>query len=172
MTAFHTPAWYPSCPTASISGTFAPLSRFLVAGEGEPVTGAGDGLDERGGVRVGFDLLTAALSGALGRQVSVTVVLALSTTAAVRSAVLAGARPAVLSELTVAEDIAARRLARFPTPGWTCAGRCARRGPEDACRRREPRVICSRTSPPGRRPAAAGRTAEVARRPDTIPLRV
>jgi DNA-binding transcriptional LysR family regulator len=70
-----------------------------------------------GAVRVGFDLLTAALSGALGRQVPVTVVLALSTTAAVRSAVLAGARPAVLSELTVAEDIAARRLARFPSPG-------------------------------------------------------
>jgi DNA-binding transcriptional LysR family regulator len=49
--------------------------------------------------------------------VSVTVALALSTTAAVRSAVLAGAGPAVLSELTVAEDIAARRLARVPVTG-------------------------------------------------------
>ncbi len=63
------------------------------------------------------DVLTAALSDALGRQVPVTVALALSTTAAVRSAVLAGAGPAVLSELTVAEDIAARRLARVPVTG-------------------------------------------------------
>jgi DNA-binding transcriptional LysR family regulator len=63
------------------------------------------------------DVLTAALSGALGRQGPVTVVLALSTTAAVRSAVLAGAGPAVLSELTVAEDIAAGRLARVPVTG-------------------------------------------------------
>jgi DNA-binding transcriptional LysR family regulator len=63
------------------------------------------------------DVLTAALSEALGLQVSVTVALALSTTAAVRSAVLAGAGPAVLSELTVAEDIAARRLARVPVTG-------------------------------------------------------
>ena len=63
------------------------------------------------------DVLTAALSVALGRQVPVTVALALSTTTAVRSAVLAGAGPAVLSELTVAEDIAARRLARVPVTG-------------------------------------------------------
>jgi len=45
------------------------------------------------------------------------VALALSTTAAVRSAVLAGAGPAVLSELTVTEDITARRLVRIPVPG-------------------------------------------------------
>ena len=60
------------------------------------------------------DVLTTALSAALGTQVTVPVALALSTTAAVRSAVLAGAGPAVLSELTVAEDIAARRLTRVP----------------------------------------------------------
>ena len=48
---------------------------------------------------------------------TVPVALALSTTAAVRSAVLAGAGPAVLSELTVAEDISARRLARVPIAG-------------------------------------------------------
>jgi DNA-binding transcriptional LysR family regulator len=59
-------------------------------------------------------VLTAALSAALGTRVTVPVALALSTTAAVRSAVLAGAGPAVLSELTVAEDISARRLARIP----------------------------------------------------------
>jgi DNA-binding transcriptional LysR family regulator len=62
-------------------------------------------------------VLTAALSAALGARVTVPVALALSTTAAVRSAVLAGAGPAVLSELTVAEDISARRLARVPVAG-------------------------------------------------------
>ncbi len=62
-------------------------------------------------------MLTAALSAALGARVTVPVALALSTTAAVRSAVLAGAWPAVLSELTVAEDISARRLARVPVAG-------------------------------------------------------
>ena len=62
-------------------------------------------------------VLTAALSAALGTRVTVPVALALSTTAAVRSAVLAGAGPAVLSELTVAEDISARRLARVPVAG-------------------------------------------------------
>jgi len=63
------------------------------------------------------DVLTAALSAALGTRVTMPVALALSTTAAVRSAVLAGAGPAVLSELTVAEDIAARRLTRIPVSG-------------------------------------------------------
>jgi DNA-binding transcriptional LysR family regulator len=62
-------------------------------------------------------VLTAALSAALGTRVTAPVALALSTTAAVRSAVLAGAGPAVLSELTVAEDISARRLARVPVAG-------------------------------------------------------
>jgi DNA-binding transcriptional LysR family regulator len=38
------------------------------------------------------------------------VALALSTTAAVRAAVLAGAGPSVLSELAVSEDLASRRL--------------------------------------------------------------
>jgi DNA-binding transcriptional LysR family regulator len=63
------------------------------------------------------DALAAALSAALGRRVTLPVALALSTTSAVRSAVLAGAGPAVLSELTVTEDIAARRLARIPVAG-------------------------------------------------------
>ena len=63
------------------------------------------------------DVLTAALSAALGVRVAMPVALALSTTAAVRSAVLAGAGPAVLSELTVAEDISAGRLARIPVAG-------------------------------------------------------
>ena len=63
------------------------------------------------------DVLTAALSAALGARVTTPVALALSTTVAVRSAVLAGAGPAVLSELTVAEDIGSRRLARVPVAG-------------------------------------------------------
>ncbi len=63
------------------------------------------------------DVLTAALSAALGARVTMPVALALSTTVAVRSAVLAGAGPAVLSELTVAEDISARRLSRVPVSG-------------------------------------------------------
>ena len=63
------------------------------------------------------DVLTAALSAALGARVTMPVALALSTTAAVRSAVLAGAGPAVLSELTVAEDIGSHRLARVPVAG-------------------------------------------------------
>ncbi len=63
------------------------------------------------------DVLTAAVSAALGRRVTMPVALALSTTAAVRSAVLAGAGPAVLSELTVTDDIASGRLIRIPVPG-------------------------------------------------------
>jgi DNA-binding transcriptional LysR family regulator len=62
-------------------------------------------------------VLAAALSAALKAPVTMPVALALSTTAAVRSAVLAGAGPAVLSELTVADDIAAQRLARIPVDG-------------------------------------------------------
>jgi molybdate transport repressor ModE-like protein len=50
-------------------------------------------------------------------RVHLPVALALSTTAAVRAAVLAGAGPAVLSELTVAEDLASRRLIRVPVEG-------------------------------------------------------
>ena len=72
------------------------------------------GREEGSGTR---GVLTAAVSAALGSRVILPVALALSTTAAVRSAVLAGAGPAVLSELTVAEDIGARRLARVPVAG-------------------------------------------------------
>jgi DNA-binding transcriptional LysR family regulator len=56
------------------------------------------------------DVLTAALSAALHTRVHMPVAIALSSTAAVRAAVLAGAGPAVLSQLTVAEDLAAHRL--------------------------------------------------------------
>ena len=63
-------------------------------------------------------MLTTALSAALGTRVTMPVALALSTTAAVRSAVLAGAGPAVLSELTVAEDIGSPGASPgSPSPG-------------------------------------------------------
>jgi DNA-binding transcriptional LysR family regulator len=64
------------------------------------------------------DALAAALTAAGHRASGASsaseppVALALSTTAAVRAAVLAGAGPAVLSELAVAEDIASGRLTR------------------------------------------------------------
>ena len=63
------------------------------------------------------------------------VALALSTTAAVRSAVLAGAGPAVLSELTVTDDITARP-GPDPGPG---------RGPAPGA----PRHLGRRAPPPG-----------------------
>ncbi len=69
------------------------------------------------------DALAAALATALHRQAGQSpvtvppVALALSTTAAVRAAVLAGAGPAVLSELAVSEDLASHRLARVTVAG-------------------------------------------------------
>jgi DNA-binding transcriptional LysR family regulator len=62
--------------------------------------------------------LRAALEAALGRHsVQATPALVLSTTSAVRAAVLAGAGPAVLSELAVADDLASHRLGRVPVSG-------------------------------------------------------
>ena len=64
------------------------------------------------------EALTVALRTALGPGVvQPAPVLELSTTTAVRAAVLAGAGPAVLSELAVADDIAAHRLHRVPLTG-------------------------------------------------------
>lgn len=64
------------------------------------------------------EVLIAALRDALGADVlPVPPVLALSTTSAVRAAVIAGAGPAVLSDLAVADDIAARRLVPVPVAG-------------------------------------------------------
>jgi DNA-binding transcriptional LysR family regulator len=57
--------------------------------------------------------LAAALSPGAGQAQPA---LSLSTTAAVRSAVLAGAAPAVISELAVADDLIAGRLVQVPTP--------------------------------------------------------
>ncbi|HWG65253.1 MAG TPA: LysR family transcriptional regulator [Streptosporangiaceae bacterium] len=64
------------------------------------------------------DTLSAALAGALGPGVvQAPPALSLSTTTAVRAAVLAGAAPAVISELAIAEDLAAGRLIRIGIPG-------------------------------------------------------
>jgi molybdate transport repressor ModE-like protein len=59
------------------------------------------------------EALSRALTATLGTgTVQVLPALVLSTTSAVRSAVQAGAGPAVLSELSVADDLASGRLAR------------------------------------------------------------
>jgi molybdate transport repressor ModE-like protein len=64
------------------------------------------------------DTLTAALAAALGPSAAqVPAALSLSTTAAVRAAVMTAAAPAVISELAVADDLAAGRLVRVETPG-------------------------------------------------------
>lgn len=64
------------------------------------------------------DTLTAAVQAALGANYPLAgPVLALSTTSAVRSAVLAGAGPAVLSELVVADDLSAGRLSTVDVAG-------------------------------------------------------
>jgi DNA-binding transcriptional LysR family regulator len=64
------------------------------------------------------DTLSAALRHALGTpQPQPRPILALSSTSAIRNAVLAGAGPAVLSELAVADDLANHRLVRLPVTG-------------------------------------------------------
>jgi molybdate transport repressor ModE-like protein len=63
------------------------------------------------------DALTAALGRALGpAAVQAPAALSLSTTAAIRAAVLAGAGPAVLSDLAVGDDLAAGRLVEVAVP--------------------------------------------------------
>jgi molybdate transport repressor ModE-like protein len=63
------------------------------------------------------DALSAALAARLGPGTpQAPAALSVSSTAAVRAAVLAGAAPAVISELAVAEDLAAGRLAAIQIP--------------------------------------------------------
>jgi molybdate transport repressor ModE-like protein len=63
------------------------------------------------------DTLTAALAAALGPSAAqAPAALSLSTTAAVRAAVLAAAGPAVISELAVTEDLTEGRLREIPVP--------------------------------------------------------
>jgi len=62
--------------------------------------------------------LIVALAGALSAaEAELPVALALSTTSAVRAAVVAGAGPAVLSELAVSDDLSSRRLVRVSVQG-------------------------------------------------------
>ncbi len=64
------------------------------------------------------DALVTALRTALGPQASIAApVLALSTATSVRAAVLAGAGPAVLSALAVADDLAVGRLVEVAVTG-------------------------------------------------------
>lgn len=64
------------------------------------------------------EALTHALHSVLGPEsVHAAPVMALSTTSAVRAAVLAGAGPAVLSALAVADDLTAGRLVAIDVPG-------------------------------------------------------
>jgi molybdate transport repressor ModE-like protein len=78
---------------------------------------AGIALVSREGGSGTRDALDAALAAVLGPGTAqAPAALSLSTTAAVRSAVLAGAGPAVISELAVADDLAAARLTRIQTP--------------------------------------------------------
>jgi molybdate transport repressor ModE-like protein len=63
------------------------------------------------------DTLAAALTAALGPgYTQAPAALSLSTTAAVRAAVLAAAAPAVISELAVGDDLAAGRLVEVQAP--------------------------------------------------------
>ncbi|MFE4961733.1 LysR family transcriptional regulator [Streptomyces sp. NPDC056660] len=63
------------------------------------------------------DTFTAALTAVLGPGApQAPAALSLSTTAAIRSAALAGAAPAVISELAVADDLASGRLVAVRTP--------------------------------------------------------
>jgi DNA-binding transcriptional LysR family regulator len=69
------------------------------------------------GTRESFDAALAASLGPGDHPPLAPPALELSTTAAVRAAVLAGAGPAVLSELAVSEDLAAGRLRRAAVSG-------------------------------------------------------
>lgn len=71
--------------------------------------------EEGSGTRSALD---SALRAVLGQDVEIAApALALSTTSAVRAAVIAGAGPAVLSELAVADDVSAGRLKVVATDG-------------------------------------------------------
>jgi len=64
------------------------------------------------------EVLAAALARSLGPGlVQAPAALSLSTTSAIRAAVLAGAGPAVLSRLSVGDDLAAGRLVEVEVPG-------------------------------------------------------
>ncbi len=96
------PAWLASFRAAAGRGSPAPDVVLTAGREG----GSGT-----------RDALTAALGAVLGPGTAqASAALSLSTTAALRSAVLAGAAPAVISELAVADDLAAGRLAEARTP--------------------------------------------------------
>ena len=78
---------------------------------------AGASLVSREGGSGTRDTLSAALAAVLGAGAAqAPAALSVSTTASVRAAVLAAAAPAVISELAVAEDLAAGRLIEIAAP--------------------------------------------------------
>ncbi len=82
-----------------------------------PAELAGAPLVSREGGSGTRDTLAAALAAALGAGAAqAPAPQSVSTTAAVRAGVLAGPAPAVISELAVAEDLAAGRLIEIPVP--------------------------------------------------------
>jgi molybdate transport repressor ModE-like protein len=82
-----------------------------------PAELAGTPLVSREGGSGTRDTLSAALAARLGPGAAqVPAALSVSTAAGVRAAVLAGAAPAVISELAVADDVAAGRLIRIGVP--------------------------------------------------------
>jgi DNA-binding transcriptional LysR family regulator len=78
--------------------------------DGTPLVGREGGSGTR-------DTLSAALAAQLGQDTpQAPAALSVSTAAAVRAAALAGAAPAVISELAVADDLTAGRLVRIQVP--------------------------------------------------------
>ena len=92
---------------------------------GRPAELARDPADPpRAGVRAPAQVLDAALAcGGLAEPL-----LELASTTAVKAAAVSGAGPAVLSELAVGEELAARRLWRSRWRGWAFTGTCGRSG--------------------------------------------
>jgi DNA-binding transcriptional LysR family regulator len=95
----------------------APGHRWARRGTVSATELAGTPLVSREGGSGTRDTLSAALTAALGAGAAqVPPALSVSTTAAVRAAVLAAAAPAVISELAVAEDLAGGRLIEITAP--------------------------------------------------------
>ncbi len=93
------------------------------------------------------DALSSALRSVLGpssRQAEPAI--ELSSAAAMRAAVLAGAGPAVMSRLAVEDDLTLGRLREVPIAGLTCAASCVPSGQEAALRRLVRCETCSATS--------------------------
>ena len=100
--------------------------------------------EHHSGVR---DLLTSALRRALGSDIQpVPPLLELPSPGAVRAAVLAGAGPAAVSRLAVADDLSAGRLQRVAVRSWICDVTFGRSGVVGVGRLPVQCATCSATS--------------------------